>query len=192
MLNRICRADGVPLVNIVRSSEQVSLLRDAGAAYVVDSTADGFRDALTDAIAATGATIAFDAIGGGKIANAILHAMEAAAGRNGGEYSRYGSTTFKQVYIYGGLDVAPTTLDRGFGFAWSVSGFLLTPFLMKAGGAKVAAMKQRVAAELKTTFASGYTDTISLADALKPEIVEAYQRKATGTKFLIDPSRSAA
>ena len=189
MLNRICQADGVPLVNIVRSPDQAQLLRDAGAEHVVDSTADGFREALTDAIAETGATIAFDAIGGGKLANAILHAMEAAASRNGGAYSRYGSTTFKQVYIYGGLDVGPTTLDRGFGFAWSVSGFLLTPFLIKAGAAKTAEMKARVAAELKTTFASSYTDTISLADALKPATVEAYQRKATGTKYLIDPSR---
>ena len=189
MLNRICQADGVPLVNIVRSPDQAQLLRDAGAEHVVDSTADGFREALTDAIAETGATIAFDAIGGGKLANAILHAMEAAASRNGGAYSRYGSTTFKQVYIYGGLDVGPTTLDRGFGFAWSVSGFLLTPFLIKAGAAKTAEMKARVAAELKTTFASSYTDTIGLADALKPEVMQAYNRKATGTKYLIDPSR---
>ena len=189
MLNRICQADNVPLVNIVRSEEQAGLLRDAGAQYVVDSTAEGFREALTDAIADTGATIAFDAIGGGKLANAILHAMEAAASRDAGSYSRYGSTTFKQVYIYGGLDVGPTTLDRGFGFAWSVSGFLLTPFLIKAGPAKVQAMKDRVARELKTTFASNYTHTISLADALKPEVVEAYQRKATGQKYLISPSR---
>ena len=192
MLNRICQADEVSLVNIVRSPAQAQLLRDAGAAHVVDSTADGFRGALTDAIAATGATVAFDAIGGGKLANAILHAMEAAANRAATAYSRYGSTQFKQVYIYGGLDVGPTLLDRGFGFAWSVGGFLLTPFLVKAGPAKVAEMKARIARELTTTFASHYTHTIGLADALRPEIVEQYQRKATGQKFLIDPSRSAA
>ena len=189
MLSRIALADGVPLVNIVRSAEQAQILRDAGAQYVVDSTGERFREELTDAIAATGATIAFDAIGGGKLANAILHAMEAAASRDASAYSRYGSTTFKQVYIYGGLDVGPTLLDRGFGFAWAVSGFLLTPFLIKAGAAKTQELKDRVARELKTTFASHYTDTIGLADALKPEVVEAYQRKATGTKYLIDPSR---
>ena len=189
MLNRICQADGVPLVNIVRSPEQAKLLRDAGAAHIVDSTADTFRDDLTEACHRTGATIAFDAIGGGKLANAILHAMEAAASRDASSYSRYGSTTFKQVYIYGGLDVGPTVLDRGYGFAWAVSGFLLTPFLIKAGAAKTQALKERVAAELKTTFASHYTHTISLADALKPEIVEQYNRKATGQKYLIDPSR---
>ena len=189
MLNRICLADGVPLVNVVRSGEQAQLLRDAGAKYVVDSTAADFRDALTDAIAATNATVAFDAIGGGKLTNAILHAMEAAANRNATTYSRYGSSAFKQVYIYGGLDVGPTLLDRGFGFAWSVSGFLLTPFLMKAGVAKAQEMRERVARELKTTFASNYTDTIGLAEALDPEVVAQYQRKATGQKFLIDPSR---
>ena len=192
MLNRICQADGVPLVNIVRSPEQTQLLRDAGAEHVVDSTAQGFREALTDAVAATGATIAFDAIGGGKLANTILHAMEAAANRAATSYSRYGSTQFKQVYIYGGLDVGPTLLDRGFGFSWSVGGFLLTPFLVKAGPAKGAEMKDRVAHELKTTFASQYTHTIGLAEALDPAIVEQYQRKATGQKYLIDPSRSAA
>ncbi|WP_425228382.1 zinc-binding dehydrogenase [Sphingomonas sp.] len=189
MLNRICLADGVPLVNVVRSADQAQLLRDAGAMHVVDSTADGFREALTDAVAATGATVAFDAIGGGKIGNAVLHAMEAAANRHGGAYSRYGSTTFKQLYIYGSLDTGPTLLDRGFGFSWSVSGFLLTPFLIKAGPAKTQTLKDRVARELKTTFASHYTHTISLAEALQPATVEAYQRKATGQKFLIDPSR---
>lgn len=189
MLNRICLSDGVPLVNVVRSPEQARLLRDAGAVHVVDSTAGTFRDDLTNAIAATGATLAFDAIGGGKLANAILHAMEAAASRDAASYSRYGSNTHKQLYIYGSLDIGPTILDRGYGFAWAVGGFLLTPFLVKAGPAKVQAMKDRVARELKTTFASHYTDTISLADALKPEVVEGYQRKATGRKYLIDPSR---
>ena len=189
MLNRICQADGVPLVNIVRSAEQAQLLRDAGAQYVVDSSAGDFRTALTDAVAETGATVAFDAIGGGKIGNAILHAIEAAANRNAATYSRYGSTQFKQLYIYGGLDIGPTILDRGFGFAWSVSGFLLTPFLIKAGPARTQELKDRVARELKTTFASHYTHTIGLAEALKPETVEAYQRKATGQKYLIDPTR---
>ncbi len=189
MLNRICQADGVPLVNIVRSAEQAKLLTDAGATHVVDSTAADFAAQLTDALVETGATIAFDAIGGGKLANAILHAMEQAANRTATEYSRYGSSTFKQVYIYGGLDMSPTTLDRGFGFSWSVSGFLLTPFLQQVGIPKVMEMRARVAAELKTTFASHYTDTISLAQALDPAVLEAYNRKATGTKYLIDPSR---
>jgi NADPH:quinone reductase-like Zn-dependent oxidoreductase len=189
MLNRICQADGVPLVNIVRSDEQAKLLTDAGACYVVDSTAPDFAARLTDALAETGATIAFDAIGGGKLANAILHAMEQAANRTATEYSRYGSSTFKQVYIYGGLDMSPTVLDRGFGFSWSVSGFLLTPFMQKVGWEVMKAMRERVVRELKTTFASHYTDTISLAQALDPTVLETYNRKATGRKYLIDPSR---
>jgi NADPH:quinone reductase-like Zn-dependent oxidoreductase len=189
MLNRICIADGVPLVNIVRSEAQAAILRDIGAKYIVDSSAPDFRDKLTDAIADTGATLAFDAIGGGKLANAILHAMEAAANRTATAYSRYGSSTFKQVYIYGALDLGPTELDRGYGFAWGVSGFLLTPFLMKLGIEGTMRLRARVAAELTTTFASHYSDTISLADVLRPDVAAAYAKKATGEKYLIDPSR---
>jgi NADPH:quinone reductase-like Zn-dependent oxidoreductase len=189
MLNKICLADNVPLVNIVRSPQQAQILRDIGATYIVDSSAEGFKAALTDAIAETKATIAFDAIGGGTLANTILHAMEAAANRNATVYSRYGSSTFKQVYIYGGLDLSPTHLDRGFGLSWSVSGFLLTPFLQKIGVPAALALRQRVARELTTTFASHYSKVISLAEALSPETAQAYAKKATGEKYLIDPSR---
>lgn len=188
MLNKICLADGVPLVNIVRSAEQAKILTDIGAKYVVDSTSETFQAELTDAVTETKATLAFDAIGGGRLANSILHAMEAAANRNAKEYSRYGSSTFKQVYIYGGLDLRPTELDRGFGLSWSVSGFLLTPFLQKIGLDAALGLRQRVARELTTTFASHYTSTLSLAEALHPDHVAAYARKATGEKYLINPS----
>jgi NADPH:quinone reductase-like Zn-dependent oxidoreductase len=188
MLNRICIADGVPLVNIVRNSEQAAILGEIGAQYIIDSSAPDFRTALTDAIAETGATLAFDAVGGGKLANSILHAMEAAANRNAAEYSRYGSSTWKQIYIYGMLDTGPTELDRGYGLSWGVSGFLLTPFLMKIGMEDAMKLRARVAAELRTTFASHYSATISLRDALKPEVAAAYAKKATGEKYLIDPS----
>jgi NADPH:quinone reductase-like Zn-dependent oxidoreductase len=188
MLNKICLADGVPLVNIVRSDAQAAILRGIGATHIVDSSASDFEAALADAIAVTGATIGFDATGGGKLASQILSAMEVAANRNAAGYSRYGSTTYKQVYIYGMLDVGPTILSRTFGFSWGLGGWLLTPFLMKAGQEVTARLRQRVADELKTTFASHYTATISLADVLRPEIVDAYQRKTTGEKYLIDPS----
>lgn len=188
MLNKICIADGVALVNIVRSAEQAKILADSGATYIVDSSDPDFQAKLTDAVAATGAIIAFDAIGGGRLANSILHAMEAAANRNAKEYSRYGSSTFKQVYIYGGLDLKMTEIDRGFGLSWSVSGFLLTPFLQKVGMDTAMAMRARVARELTTTFASHYSATISMAKALDPDVVRAYAKKATGTKYLIDPS----
>lgn len=189
MLNRVCIADGVPLVNIVRSEAQAAILREIGAKYIVDSSAPDFREKLTDAIAETGATLAFDAIGGGKIVNAILHAMEAAINRTATAYSRYGSSTWKQVYVYGMLDTAPMELDRGYGLAWGVSGFLVTPFLMKLGMEGTLRLRARVAAELTTTFASSYTATISLAEALDPKMVAAYARRATGEKYLIDPSR---
>lgn len=189
MLNRICLADGVPLVNIVRNEAQAALLRAIGATWVLDSSLPDFDAALADALAATGATLGFDATGGGKLASRMLSAMEVAASRTPGAYSRYGSTTFKQVYIYGGLDLGPTVLDRTFGFAWSLGGWLLFPFLQKAGPEVAARLRKRVVDELTTTFASHYTATIGLAEALNPEVLAAYQRKATGEKYLIDPSR---
>lgn len=189
MLNRICLKDGIQLVNIVRSAEQAKILTDIGAKHVVDSTAASFQDDLTAALIETGATIAFDAIGGGKLANQILTGMEAAANAKGGGYSRYGSSTFKQVYIYGGLDLRPTELSRGYGLSWAVGGWLLTPFLMKLGAEGAQRLRQRVADELKTTFASHYTAEISLAEALKPEIIAAYNKKTTGEKYLINPAK---
>lgn len=192
MLNRICLADGIPLVCIVRSEAQAALLRDQGAVHIVDSSKDDYRDRLEDAIAETGAMLAFDAIGGGKQVNDILMAMEAAANRGTSEYSRYGSNTFKQAYIYGALDMGPTILGRGLGFAWGVNGFLLTPFLQNAGMEKVMEMRARVAREIKSTFASHYTGTLGLADALDPANIAAYTRRATGEKYLIDPSAGAA
>lgn len=189
MLNRICLKDGIQLVNIVRSAEQAKILTDIGAKHVVDSTAASFQDDLTAALIETGATIAFDAIGGGKLANQILTGMEAAANAKGGGYSRYGSSTFKQVYIYGGLDLRPTELSRGYGLSWAVGGWLLTPFLMKLGAEGAQRLRQRVSDELKTTFASHYTAEISLAEALKPEIIAAYNKKTTGEKYLINPAK---
>lgn len=187
MLNRVCMADGIELVNIVRKTEQETLLRELGARYVVNSSADSFMDDLTDALAATGATLAFDAIGGGKLVSQILTCMEAAAVRKMDSYNRYGSDTFKQVYIYGGLDRGPTTLSRNFGFAWSLGGWLLTPFLQKAGLPKMMELRGRVAREITTTFASHYTLEVSLAGALSLEALAVYAKQATGEKVLIKP-----
>jgi NADPH:quinone reductase len=188
MLNKICLADGVPLVNIVRRDEQAAILREIGAEHIVDSSALTFTDDLTDALIATGATLAFDAIGGGPLAGQILSAMEAAANAKGGEYSRYGSDVHKQVYIYGGLDRGPTEIIRDFGMAWGLGGWLLTPFLGKLGIEGMLRLRQRVVDELETTFASHYTDEVSLAGALDLEAMATYARQATGQKFLIRPS----
>jgi NADPH2:quinone reductase len=189
MLNRICIGDGVDLVNIVRKPEQEEILRKLGAKYVCSSSSENFYAELTDLLAETGATLAFDATGGGKLSSDILTCMEAAAARAMGDYNRYGSDVFKQVYIYGGLDRNPTTLSRNFGFSWSLGGFLLTPFLQKAGMEKSMEMRARVAAEIKTTFASNYTSEISLAQALSPEAIAVYGRQATGEKYLIKPQQ---
>lgn len=189
MLNRICLKDGIGLVNIVRSAAQVDLLRGQGAVHVLDSTSPTFTDDLTEALVATGATLAFDAIGGGRLASQILGGMEAAANRRATAYSRYGSSVYKQVYIYGSLDVRPTELVRSFGLSWGVGGWLLMPFLAKIGADGAQALRQRVLAELKTTFASHYTAEISLAEALRPDILTAYARRATGEKYLINPAK---
>ncbi|HEV2240514.1 MAG TPA: hypothetical protein VGR98_05670 [Streptosporangiaceae bacterium] len=190
MLNRLCIEEQIPLVNIVRSVTQAELLRAAGATWVCDLTSGTFFDDLTEALRATKATLAFDAIGGGRLVSRILAAMEAAISA-GADFSRYGSSVHKQVYIYGGLDRGPTELTRGFGMAWGVGGWLLTPFLIKAGPEKVAAMRQRVAAGLTTTFASHFTDEVSLAGALRLDAIAVYGRQATGQKYLIRPSAPA-
>jgi len=192
MLNRICLKDGVALVNIVRSRAQAHMLTDIGATHVVDSTAESFLDDLTKALVETGATLAFDAIGGGKLAGQILGCMEAAINQRATAYSRYGSSVHKQVYIYGGLDTSPTVLARSYGMAWGLGGWLLTPFLMKIGMAEAQKLRQRVADELKTTFASHYTAEIGLAEALDPAVAAAYNRRATGEKYLINPSKGLA
>lgn len=188
MLNRICQADGVKLVNIVRREAQAKLLRDMGAKYVCNSSDEDFMAKLTDAIHETGATLAFDATGGGALASQILSAMEAAAARTPGAYSIYGSVAHKQVYLYGSLDMSATTLNRAYGMAWGVGGWLLPNFLAKAGQEVAAKLRMRVAKELKTTFASHYTDEISLAQALDADMVKRYNAKRTGEKFLINPT----
>jgi len=186
MLVKICQADGVPLVNVVRSEAQVALLKGIGAEHVVNSSADTFQGDLVDAIAATGATLGFDAIGGGRGAAQILSAMEQVASR-GASFSRYGSDTFKKVYIYGALDLSPTVITRSFGFAWSVSGFLLTPYLVQIGAEAAEALRTRVRNELTTTFASHYSARVSLDEALTREAALAYNARATGSKTLIVP-----
>jgi NADPH2:quinone reductase len=187
MLNKICIADGVDLVNIVRKPEQVEILKALGAKYIVNSGSEDFYAELTEALVATGATLAFDATGGGKLAGQILTCMEAAAVRSMSEYNRYGSDVFKQVYIYGGLDRSPTTLSRNFGFSWGLGGWLLSPFLQKVGMEKVMALRARVAAEINTTFASHYTSEVSLPGVLSVEAMAVYGKQATGEKFLIKP-----
>lgn len=189
MLNKICNADGVDLVNIVRRQEQVDILEGLGAKYIVNSSSDTFMKDLTNAIHETGATIGFDATGGGELASNILSAMEAAAARTPGAYSIYGSIKHKQVYLYGGLDVSPTMLSRGYGMAWGVGGWLLPNFLAKVGMDVGNKLRMRVAKELKTTFASHYTDEISLAEALDASVVARYNAKTTGSKFLVCPQK---
>ena len=187
MLVKICKADGIPLVNIVRSQAQIDLLKSIGAEIVLDSTAENFTQDLVQAIYDTEAFIGFDPIGGGKVSGQILAAMEAAAVKRMTSYSRYGSDQMKQVYIYGALDVGPTILNRSFGLTWGLGGWLLTPFMAKAGAEIVGRMRARVAAELTTTFKSHYSHRITLAEAVDPATLQAYNAKRTGEKYLIRP-----
>lgn len=187
MLNRVCIDEGVPLVNVVRRPEHEDLLRGAGARYVCSTASDTFMADLTEAIMATSATLAFDAVGGGRLASQILTAMEAAAVAKMPTFSRYGSDTHKQVYIYGSLDRGPTELQRSFGMSWGLGGWLLTPLLAKVGPAAVADMRRKVTSNLKTLFASSYTREVSLAEALSLDAVKDYARQGTGSKYLIRP-----
>jgi NADPH:quinone reductase-like Zn-dependent oxidoreductase len=189
MLNRICLKDGIGLVNIVRNEAQAKLLRGIGAKHVLDSTSPNFMEELTEALVETGATIAFDAIGGGTLASQILTCMEMALNKNAKQFSRYGSTTHKQVYIYGGLNTGPIELTRNYGQAWGVGGWLLTPFLQKIGRAGQTPLRERVVAELKTTFASHYTKVVSLPEALQLSNIAVYGKRATGEKYLINPNK---
>ncbi|HMO54203.1 MAG TPA: hypothetical protein PJ994_06840, partial [Tepidiformaceae bacterium] len=189
MLEKLCQADGIPLVNVVRSDEQVAILKGIGARHVVNSSLPTFTDNLTNAIEETGATLGFDATGGGRLAGQILAAMEAGAVRKMAEYSRYGSTVHKQVYIYGSLDTGPTEFVRAFGMSWGMGGWLLTPFLQKIGPQAAQELRERVAREVKTTFASTYTATISLREALSLDAIAVYNKRATGEKYLINPNK---
>jgi NADPH2:quinone reductase len=189
MLNKICIKDQIGLVNIVRKPEQAAMLKSIGARHVCDAAAATFIDDLTAALVATGATLAFDATGGGKLAGQILSCMETALNASAKEYSRYGSTTHKQVYLYGGLDTSPTEFNRNFGMAWGIGGWLLFPFLQRIGAQAAQALKQRVASELKTTFASSYSKVISLAQALQMDAIAVYGKRATGVKYLINPNK---
>lgn len=189
MLVKLCRSDDVPLVNVVRRQEHVELLQSLGATHVCNSSDEDFRSRLTEAVTATDATIGFDATGGGTLASDILAAMEVAQSQKEGAVGRYGSTRHKQVYVYGGLDRSPTVLERTYGMAWSVGGWLLPYFLERVGPERAQQLRERVAAEITTTFASSYTATVSLEEALTAEAVSTYGRQATGEKYLVDPSR---
>jgi NADPH:quinone reductase len=188
MLVKLCADEGIPLVNVVRRPEQVELLRDLGATHVCDSSRDDFDRTLAEAVAETDATVAFDATGGGTYADQILQAMEAAQARKEGSVGRYGSSTHKQVYVYGGLDRSPTVLRRTYGMAWGVGGWLLPYFLQRVGPERAEELRQRVADGITTTFASRYTATVSLEEALTADAASAYARQATGQKYLITPA----
>ena len=188
MLNKICIADDVQLVNIVRSAEQVKILEDLGAKHIVDSSSDSYYQDLLAAIDDTGATLAFDAIGGGKTASDILAAMERVLSKNAVGLNTYGSEQLKQVYLYGGLDLSPTTLHRSYGMCWAVGGFLLPHFLKRVGHEKAGQLQKRVADEIKTTFASTFTQELTFEEAMTPANIAKYVAKKTGEKYLINPS----
>ena len=192
MLVKICLADDIPLVNIVRKEEHVELLKNLGAKHICNTSDENFMKNLIDCLVETGATLGFDATGGGnegKLAGQILSAMEVAANKNATEYRRYGSDTYKQVYIYGGLDPTPTVLNRSFGLSWGLGGWLLTPFIGRVGMEKFQEMRDRVAKEITTTFASSYTKEVSLEEMLEPDAIKTYAKQATGTKYLVTPHK---
>ncbi len=188
MLAKLCVKDNIPLVAIVRSDAQKKILTDLGVTHVLDSTKDDFMPSLVDALAETGATLGFDAIGGGKLASYILTAMEQAAAKRGAEFSVYGSTVHKQVYIYGRLDTGETILGGGLGLYWGVGGWLLTPHLEQVGMERMMEMRMYSVEERNGIFNSEYSSEISLLDMIDPAIAKGYEKKATGEKVLVNPS----
>lgn len=187
MLNRLCLEDQVPLINIVRTPAQVALLKQQGARHVLDSSSPTFESDLLAVLIDTGATLAFDAIGGGTMAGTLLRGMEKALNARTATFSRYGSPVHKQVYTYGVLDPGPKVLEGNMGMAWGVGGWLMTWFYETLDPARVLQLRERVASGLTSTFASHYTSQISLSDALLPEMIRAYSQRTTGEKFLICP-----
>ena len=188
MLNKICQEDGMKLVNIVRRQEHVDLLKGIGAEYVVNSSDDDYMTQLRDAIAATGAFLGFDPIGGGQNTDNVLKAMEQVAVKQMSEYSRYGSNQDKKMYQYGRLNLTePTILTPSYGLQWTVAGWLLTPFLQKAGMETVVRMRTRVQQNLTTTFASSYKAKVSLEGMLTKDAILDYRQMKTGEKYLVTP-----
>jgi NADPH:quinone reductase-like Zn-dependent oxidoreductase len=188
MLVKICAADGIPLVNVVRTQDQVEMLNSIGAQHVCDSSQRTFREDLVRAIHATGARVAFDAVGGGTMAGDLLGAMEAAAVSRLTHPSPFGSFEPKQVHVYGHLDTSPTVLNQDdYGLVWGLSGWAMPATLARIDPKRVAELRQRVLRELETTFASRYGRTIALADVLRREVMLGYSGQKTGGKYLIKP-----
>lgn len=187
MLVKICQEDDMPLVNIVRKAEHVELLKGLGATHIVNSSDDDFADQLRGAIDATGAYCGFDPIGGGDMVDVCFKAMEQVAASKMSEYSRYGSEQAKKMYIYGRLDFGPTILTPSYGFGWTLSGWLLTPFLQNAGTETVLAMRDRVLNGLTSTFASSYKRKVTLEEMLTRDAVLDYRLMKTGEKYLVTP-----
>lgn len=188
MLNKICIAQGIPLVNIVRNQQQADILRGIGAQYICDSSSDQFKSDLYNAIEATGATLAFDAIGGGELVSQILTAMENVGSKDAKGLNTYGSASNKQVYIYGGLDFSPTLLNRAYGMTWGIGGWLLMRFLPRLTPERIGQLQKQVADEIKTTFATTFTDELSFEQAMTPAIINQYNAKKTGEKYFINPT----
>lgn len=189
MLNRICREDGIQLVNVVRRPEHVAMLKAQGATHVCDSSSLTFEEDLNAQVAASGATLAFDAVGGGRLASQILSAMELHALTRVTEYNRYGSKAHKQLYFYGGLDTRPSELSRGYGMSWSVGGWLIFDELQRMGPDRLEALRSRITNEMLTTFACDFAGELSMAELLDPENLKTIAARSTGDKYLINPSR---
>jgi len=188
MLAKLCKKEDVPLVAIVRRDSQRELLAELGVPYIVDSSKETFFNDLVQAIAAAEATLCFDAIGGGKMADTVLKAMEMALRSRGMEGGVYGTPVHKQVYIYGRLDFSPTILTSAYGMYWGVGGWLVTPRLQKQGMKRTIEMRQYAIEERNGIFASDYARTISLEEMLDPDTARSIDKKGTGGKVLVDPS----
>ena len=187
-INELCIAEQVPLINIVRSTQQAKILGAIGATHVLNYRDAQFSKTLEKYILETSATVAFDAIGGGELAGQLLNAMHNVFSDDRGNLPTLNTGLRKQLYIYGGLDRSPTVIKRSFGLDWGIDGFLLDTYLREMGRTEIERLRNIVASNLTTIFASSYEEEISMTEALNAEALIRMSELRTGGKYLLNPS----
>ena len=187
ILIRCCKQQSIPLVNLVRNSNQIPALMSLGADIVLDTSDEDFAVQLYDAISQYEPTACFDPIAGGDLLSHVMSTMERVFIDKQQQFSHYGSGVFKQGFVYGHLDNAPLRFTHQIGFSWSLRGWLLGDVLPTLSAECITNMKKSIQSEITTTFASEFNTTITLADILNPVQIATYTAARSNEKFLVVP-----